>query len=376
MNRKCWIVLLLTLVLSSLCFADSTDGIYEFDAGEVISITYPKTFPYLNSVMIGWRMTDAAGNVKMIGFDDMLSMNGKTTDSPIRFEPEYSTLGQVFNGFYSIIGTYHITSLKDDSMNLDGVGLPRSVAIIGDVAFLNTKMHHVFFEDGSKLLEIGDYAFANSEIRDISIPASIKYLGNGVFFQAEQLASVDLTSCSLLTSIGYRAFAYCDLAEISIPSNITTIGDYAFAYCESLETVSFTPESQLTTIGTAAFKSSGVTNMSFPASVEIIGERAFMDCSNLLRIKFAEDSKLFSIESRSFMNSRLFVSITLPASLKSIGDYAFYNNTLIFNVYFDGTSELETIGDYAFYNTQLLFFDEPPNLQHVGENALGNNYKF
>ena len=61
---------------------------------------------------------------------------------------------------------------------------------------------------------INDYAFCQSGLTSISIPWSVKRIGNGAFMNCERLSKV--TFNENIESIGYGAFAYCKLAEADI----------------------------------------------------------------------------------------------------------------------------------------------------------------
>lgn len=68
-----------------------------------------------------------------------------------------------------------------------------------------------------------------------------------------------------------------------------------------------------------------------------------------------------------------FKTITLPSSLKTIGDMAFYGWSNLEAVNFDGTSSLITIGDMAFFNCSSIdWFKISNSLTSIGNNAFYN----
>lgn len=65
-------------------------------------------------------------------------------------------------------------------------------------------------------------------------------------------------------------------------------------------------------------------------------------------------------------------SLTLPAQIGSIGNYAFYNCKYLTDLSFPGTVSLTTIGDYAFYNCSQMkgSLNIPSCVTYIGEYAF------
>lgn len=77
----------------------------------------------------------------------------------------------------------------------------------------------------------------------------------------------------------------------------------------------------VTNIGNNAFRAlSGVKSVTIPNSVTSIGQSAFEDCTSLTSANLTE--KLTSIGAYAFKNTK-FASVTMPYSVKTIGNYAF-----------------------------------------------------
>ena len=77
---------------------------------------------------------------------------------------------------------------------------------------------------------IGESAFSNRPITNVTIPNSVTSIGASAFYCCRSLTSVTIPNS--VTSIGNFAFYYCDsMTSVSIPNSVTSIGNSAFYYC-------------------------------------------------------------------------------------------------------------------------------------------------
>ena len=90
----------------------------------------------------------------------------------------------------------------------------------------------------SVVYEIGESAFANSNVVSVVIPDSVTYIGHGAFSDCRNLVSVTIGSG--MTGIGSEAFSSCtELTSITFPESVTSIGGVAFYRCIALTSVTF-----------------------------------------------------------------------------------------------------------------------------------------
>ena len=196
---------------------------------------------------------------------------------------------------------------------------------------------------GNGVTSIGGYAFSYcSGLTSVTIPASVTSIGDYAFQDCSGLTSIEIPSN--VTSIGTRAFFGCSgLTSIEIPSNVTSIGQSAFNRC------------------------SGLTSVTIPAGVTSIGDYVFNDCSNLATITVETNNTVYN--SRNGCNAIIETSsnkliagcknTTIPASVTSIGNYAFYGcsgltsitipasvTSIAYSAFF-GCSGLATVTVYA-----------------------------
>lgn len=171
------------------------------------------------------------------------------------------------------------------------------------------------------ITRIGENAFANSDITDIYIPQSVKYIGARAFTWCEDLGSVELPP--ELELIDDLAFANCtSIQEVSIPQSVKCIGESAFHACSSLKKVILSDG--ITSVSRRAFDFCvSLTDVALPESVEILHDGAFSHCESLKSIHLP--AKLKKIANWAFAECISLTDVDLPEGLEEIGDVAFMN---------------------------------------------------
>ena len=184
---------------------------------------------------------------------------------------------------------------------IDSVYLPESLKKIGNLAFQNSNIKEVTFPYA--LEKIGSAAFQTNNLTSVVLPDTLTTLGNGAFATNPNLHTIRLSSalteipdaafgCSDaknymtnlrelelhdgITSIGRNAFAGNNITNIKIPSTVTSIGNYAFStknYLTDECTVEL--NEGLATIGNAVFRNKVIKEVKLPSTVTSIHKNAF-----------------------------------------------------------------------------------------------------
>ena len=122
-------------------------------------------------------------------------------------------------------------------------------------------------------------------------------------------------------SINDSAFEDCYyLTSATISKGILSIGESAFARCDSLESIVI-PDS-VTSIGAVAFMESAIESLSLSGSIDYLGPAPFSSCYYLSTVTI--ENGITNLSAGMFQSSPSLTSITIPASVETIEDYAFY----------------------------------------------------
>ncbi len=241
---------------------------------------------------------------------------------------------------------------------------------------------------------IGQSAFYDcTVIRSVTMPDTVEYIGAYAFYGCKNLSSINISPS--VTFIGSCAFGNNDLKEITIPSSVKTIEEYAFGYSgeeapEKIEDfiirgykntaaetyandngftfvalgavdasdyeyiindgevtiTSYTGTDNevaipseidgypVTNIADASFSgNSNITSLTIPESIVSIGFYAFNSCPNLVEIKVDENNKVY--DSRNNCNALIesetntlllgCPNTVIPYGITTLAEYAFFD---------------------------------------------------
>lgn len=252
------------------------------------------------------------------------------------------------NGFYSV--------WDHEDASLSSVYLPEGLTIIGKFAFAdNTTLCSVTFPEST--LYLRSYAFSRTGLKDVVIPKNVENIEADAFSRCIDLETVEFLSDA--TMLAENIFSDCEnLISVQLPKNLPFVPDGAFSYCSSLRSIEL-PKS-VSMIGNNAFVGCrALTAITVPKNVQSIGVSAFSSTTSLTEIRFGSlsetgVSKLRTIGARAFEACFALLTITIPQSVTSIGEYAFNLNTSLQVVEFEEHSKLNAIEENTFNSCYAL----------------------
>lgn len=173
------------------------------------------------------------------------------------------------------------------------------------------------------ITSIGDEAFRNSRVNQVTIPNSVISIGEKAFYHCPFLSSLNIPNS--VTSIGKSVAGSCEnLLSVIIGNGITVISESAFNGDYRLYNI--TMPNTVTTIGKSAFHDCSMSSITLSNALTTIGEEAFEYCQNLTKI-------------------------TIPSGVTSIGNNAFYYCGKLANITSLATTA-PTIQNNTFYSVK------------------------
>ena len=306
------------------------------------------------------------------------------------------------------------------------INIPASVERIGTSAFAgNQHIEAINFGANSMLESIGNTAFAQMwmpNVTDIVLPENLIRIGDtsNVMRQGVFLDTLSIQNITLPTYLEYfdsgAFYGLHNLQTLTISASapyFTTFNNMLFS--KDMTTLYFIPEGLtgiveipegVTHIAPRAARrfvprtvndfnppgNNPITAIILPSTLLHIGNEAFATAMGNTTITYIGidfdrtgtaptgmhlPDGLLTIGYRAFgrMLNASMTTLSLPASLLSIGEFAFINNNALVSVSFRGTSNLSVIGRNAFQdNIALTSFEIPVGLETLGDNIfLGAN---
>lgn len=267
---------------------------------------------------------------------------------------DVTAIGNGTNG----VGTFGYKAADGTVYAPDFVKLPAKLESIGNFAFsavVDTKTSEV--KHGVKavvfpetLKTIGNTAFQNAPLTEVSLPDSVTSVGSGAFTNTEQ-ATTHIEKVKLskgMTAIPVSMFTNQKVKNVEIPEGIKTIGKRAFAG-NRVETLKLS--GTVEKIDEYAFWNNQIKELEIPGNVKTISRYAFQRTQDSIKAsinKVVLHEGLESIGKQAFYQTLTSEckSIDLPTTVKVLDAAAFEGNakvTLISLV----EDQVNAVGDYA-----------------------------
>ena len=272
------------------------------------------------------------------------------------------------------------------------------VVQIGEKAFEGIQLiSSLIFDDNSEVNIIKKDAFKGSTLKYLSISSNLKNIEEGWCTNTQFLTGItvspqnknfQLINDQILVFSNDESdektliFALRNVTNVEIPSYITKIATNSFDNCNRLISLSFSNDSKLRSIGQKSFQFSIITKLSFPPSLEFLEEGWCCNMSKLVDIEISPKNKNFKYIDDTFLVGKgkekdetvlLFVKrdivyCVVPSCVTRIGQFSFGYCKKLNSISFKEDSQLKTIGDSAFYDSSLISLSIPPSLERMDTN--------
>lgn len=307
-----------------------------------------------------YRITDTGVAVNNLAKDN--NLNG------IVYVPEEVQYGST---------TYKVTGIDYfGNKDIRDISLPGTIKNIADWTFQNcNNLQTVKLGEG--ISYVSDRMFNNcTALKHVSLPNSLQNIGSLAFGACTSLKSLQLPKA--LESLGNSAFSGCEsLSNIELPESLQTIGILCFNGCDNLSTIKVSPANPyFSTDGKAIFNKDKtvlytaipVTSYNIPSTVRELRYYAFSDQKDMTSITLPEG--LVSISSYAFSGCSKLEHLVIPSTVDSISNYAFYGCSALQQI--NIPQSIKSLADGVLSYSGIKTLDIPSSVNYIGESAFSN----
>ena len=283
------------------------------------------------------------------------------------------------SGTYSIKKTTEIICDRAffDCINLTSISVPNSVKNIGEWAFAGCSLLSSI-DIPNSVISIGNNAFAGClSLKYISIPESVICLNGNPFGEwdgeLECLSANFIYEDDVLFNKDKSeiiSFRNQEIESYIIPDSVTSIGDGAFGCCSSLSSLVI-PDSVVNIKGNPFYFWKGKLECLSASFIYEDNVLFNMDKSKLISYRnqeaksFIIPNGVMSIEKYAFSDCSSLISISVPKSVTSIGDGAFWGCSSLRSLVIPNS--VTSIGAWAFSGCKSLSnITIPDSLTSIG----------
>ena len=337
--------------------------LYIYGEGAAVSETqWQNSYPW----------SDFASSIKSVEIDD-----GITEIGAFAFNDAKKLKNLTVSDSVKKVGAYAFSNTKWLSQQKDGgIYIGRCLYLWkGDIPLGSPSFRRNTYS-------ISDYAFANNySLTSLSVPSSIKKIGNNAFVWCEGLKTVTFKK-GLLT-LGESAFSSCTaLQKVILPSTLKKIPSFAFSDCKSLNSI--TLPAKVTSVSDFAFYNcSALSSIYLSKKLKKISAESFYGCKALKTIRVPDTNKYFSTDKKGALynkkKSKLYLlpvgknhtSYTLNSKATTVASNAFADNAKLKKLTL--SESLYNIGEGAFSGcTSLKTITLFENVQKMDNTAISD----
>lgn len=206
----------------------------------------------------------------------------------------------------------------------------------------DSNVNEFIFEAPSNLRRIGRYAFAGSNISNITLPETVTELSEGIFANCTSLIDWEIPAHIKKLTGGPYYKSNISNPRLNSNTRLEYVGDYAFN-------------------GIHGMTSADISSATY------VGRSVFGGCYDLQHVVLPE--YMTEIPYGMFMECSLLQTIELPASVKKIDYYAFQGCSSLTNI---NTSNIEKLQDRAFEDCMMLQHIDLSHASEIGDACFAN----
>jgi len=330
------------------------------------------------------------GNFITLGigaFNDCISLEGLTAGKNSK---------HLANDTYGLLYNHDMTRLfrAMPGWSFDGMYImPDTVVTMDEYCFSYGGYTMVDMINVVAMIYVGYdyYKFDGFKFTGVELSDSLRSVSMYAFFGNEALTTVKFGNEGNLKSIATYAFSETGVVSIDLPAGFEILADYSFASCKNLEHVSVPA-------GVRAFDYNKVFLGCANLSDFVVDEdnSTFVNIDGVLYNKemtvlyfypaektdesFVVPDGVIKISSNAFLNNKHLKVIYLPESLRVIGDKAFFGTDSLMEYHFKGkvAPVLEGAYDANYVDYYFNFF---ANIRDLGNRRMtlyypeGGNYE-
>lgn len=177
--------------------------------------------------------------------------------------------------------------------------------------------------NGTPVIGIAPKAFCdNTEIKSVTVPGTVKYIGEAAFRRCSNLASVVLSDG--LKHVGSKTFDGCSsLESVVFPESVVFIGEYV---CSLSGVKNISIPGLISEVPIGMYYGSAIEEFVLPKHVTLIKESAFEKCDGLINITVP--GNVLEIERTVFANNVNLKNVIIEEGCTELG-YAVFEGDIV-----------------------------------------------